>query len=721
MNDIRKLFFKAIIFLLLIIITGVNAYAQKIKIACVGNSITYGAGVANREKNNYPAQLQSMLGNDYEVMNFGVSGRTLLRKGNYPYWKEDAFKKALVSLPDIVFIKLGTNDSKAINRPYYDEFEKDYKDLIDSFRILPSHPRIILLLPIPSFVEDSNSIYDPVIRQQIIPRIQKVAYQTGCELIDLYHPFTDKADLLGDKIHPTSLGATLIARRLYEVVKLKEKKPFNIFSAIKEARPDDPVGREKKLSSFHGFECADFTFNNRQCKIVKPKKAVTGLPWVWRARFWGHEPQTDIALLERGFHVVYCDVAELFGNSEAIQLWNKFYAYMQHCGLAKKPALEGMSRGGVYVYNWALANPGKVACVYADAPVLDLKSWPGGKGKGPGSKGDWETFKKDYGLTEEQAAQFSNNPLDNATKIAKLGFPILHVVGDADEVVPVDENSNPFEEKIKAAGGDIKVIHKPGVKHHPHSLQNPTPIVDFILKATAQKINFAVVPAPGSEYRSGAGWTQGKDWWAQHDNIDSLLGASQSLDILFLGNSITQGIAGHRTYVTHKPGLAVFDSVFANYKWESAGISGDRTQNVLWRIQNGSYKLAKPKVLVITIGVNNFVEDDSPEEIAAGIFAIADYAVKNMPSTKIIVTGPLPTGLQKDTDRRKKYDRIHQLLAKRKTKQYIYLPLTNRFTQPDGNLSTNDYSTDGIHLTPNGYRKWALSLQPTIIKLLKGK
>lgn len=677
---------------------------SKIKIACVGNSITYGAGVVNREKNNYPMQLQNMLGDGYEVMNFGVSGTTLLKKGNSPYWNTDTYKKALQSQPDIVFIKLGTNDSKAVNRPFYDEFESDYVALIQSFRQLERHPRIVLLLPIPSFLEDSTSIYDPVIKEQIIPRIQKVAFETGCEIINLYSLFIDKSDLVPDKIHPSSLGATLIAKRLYEVVKLKEKKSVAVFSKIKE---------EKTMSSFYGFECADFTFNNRNCKIVKPKKAANGLPWIWRARFWGHEPQTDMALLERGFHIVYCDVAELYGNKESVALWNKFYAYMQHCGLAKKVMLEAMSRGGVYAYNWALANPSKVACVYADAPVLDLKSWPGGKGKGPGSKEDWELVKKDYGLTEEQANAFNNSPLDNAEKIAKLGFSMLHVVGDADEVVPVDENTNPFETKIKNAGGNITVIHKAGVGHHPHSLANPTAIVDFILKATRYKTNFAVIPAPGSEYRSGAGWKEGTDWWTQNDDINTLLKNNKKTDIVFIGNSITQGIAGERPSVTYKPGKAAFDKAFAVYSWVSAGISGDRTQHVLWRLQNGTYATAKPKFAVLTIGVNNFA-DDSGEEVAMGIHEILHWMKKNMPNTKIILAGPLPTGLKKDDTYRKKYEIVQSLIKKEGSKQVIYLPLATAFIKENGDLNLDYCSGDGIHLVEKGYEKWAELLKEVI-------
>ncbi len=98
---------------------------------------------------------------------------------------------------------------------------------------------------------------------------------------------------------------------------------------------------------------------------------------------------------------------------------------------------------------------------------------------------EWEAFKRDFSLnTEEEATAFKGNPLDMAEKIAKLKIPLLHVVGDVDDVVPIGENTTPFEKRIRAAGGNITVIHKPLVGHHPHSLPNPQPIVDFIVKAT---------------------------------------------------------------------------------------------------------------------------------------------------------------------------------------------------------------------------------------------
>jgi len=261
-----------------------------------------------------------------------------------------------------------------------------------------------------------------------------------------------------------------------QVVRAQNAANFDIFQAL----PKDHV-----ISSFSGFSCATFTFIGRQAKVVKPVKPAKNFPWIWRARFWGHEPQADSALLARGFHVVYCDVAELYGNAHAIEIWNKFYDFLLSAGLSSKVVLEGFSRGGVYAYNWAIVNPEKVACVYADAPVLDLKSWPGGKGRSPGSKNDWEIFKQDYNLkTEEEVLLFKGSPLDNVEKIVKGGYPMLHVCGDADEVVPMEENTNLFEKRVKELGGKITVIHKPGIGHHPHSLKDPTPIVSFILEAT---------------------------------------------------------------------------------------------------------------------------------------------------------------------------------------------------------------------------------------------
>jgi pimeloyl-ACP methyl ester carboxylesterase len=323
---------------------------------------------------------------------------------------------------------------------------------------------------------------DSLLLANMIPKIREIAYADNLQVIDMHSILLDKEALLPDKLHPNAEAFAITSKRLYDLIVQKKDRDFDIFNQL--------PGIEKQISSFYGFACADFNFTGTDCKIVKPKWSAPGHPFIWRARFWGHEPQADIALLEHGFHLVYCNAAELFGNDEAIARWNNFYALLQKAGLAKKAALEGMSRGGVYVFNWAAVNPSKVACVYVDNPVLDLKSWPGAKGRGPGSPDDWEIFKKDYGYkSEEEAKSFAGSPIDKTAQIAKGKYPILVLCADADEAVPPEENTLPFEKKIKALNGNITVFIKHGFHHHPHSLPNPAPIVDFILKGTGYYIS----------------------------------------------------------------------------------------------------------------------------------------------------------------------------------------------------------------------------------------
>ena len=242
-----------------------------------------------------------------------------------------------------------------------------------------------------------------------------------------------------------------------------------------------------KESQWKGYALNQFSLEGVGCKVVSPKKIAVGKPWIWRARFWGHEPQTDLALLKKGWHVGYCEVGNLFGSPKAVARWDAVYDYLvKEHGFAKKVALEGMSRGGLIIYNWAKANPEKVSCIYGDAPVCDFKSWPGGKGKGKGSAGTWKNCLKAYSLTEKQAMDFKGNPIDGLEVLAKAKVPLFHVIGEADTVVPVAENSDVIEKRYKKLGGSIEVIRKPGIGHHPHSLKDPKPIVDFVLRSSKQ-------------------------------------------------------------------------------------------------------------------------------------------------------------------------------------------------------------------------------------------
>ena len=241
-------------------------------------------------------------------------------------------------------------------------------------------------------------------------------------------------------------------------------------------------------SVWNGFEKLDFKVDGRACLLVVPKTAAPGHPWMWRTEFFGHEPQGDLALLAKGWHVAYMDVQNMYGAPVALDHMDKFYEHLtKEYGLSSKAVPEGFSRGGLFAFNWAARHPDRVACLYGDAPVCDFKSWPGGKGKGKGSPGDWAKCLSVYGLTEAQALEYKLNPVDNLAPLAQAKIAILIVCGDADDVVPMPENARLMEERYKKLGGEIKLIVKPGCGHHPHSLKDPAPIVEFVL---------AHVPAP---------------------------------------------------------------------------------------------------------------------------------------------------------------------------------------------------------------------------------
>jgi pimeloyl-ACP methyl ester carboxylesterase len=237
-----------------------------------------------------------------------------------------------------------------------------------------------------------------------------------------------------------------------------------------------------KHSLWFGFDRVDFEVDGKPVLIVSPKVEAPGRPWAWHGEFFGHKPNPDLALLGRGFHIVYMSVPDMLGSPEAVVHWNALYGELtSRYGFAAKPALVGLSRGGLYCYNWAEANPDKVACIYGDAPVCDFKSWPGGFGTGQRSDRDWQLVLKQYGFhSDDEAKSYRKNPVDNLDGLASAHVPLLHVFGDADEVVPWTENTAIIAERYKALGGSITLIRKPGVHHHPHGLDDSTPIVDFI-------------------------------------------------------------------------------------------------------------------------------------------------------------------------------------------------------------------------------------------------
>ena len=199
------------------------------RIACIGSSTTYGYGLKNRTYNSYPAWLGRWLGTNYDVRNFGVSGTTLLYKGNMPYVKQPAHADALAFKPDILIIFLGGNNSKhpgpgslntnnvVNNWQYKADFVPNYESFIADFRHANPAIRIYICYPTPAF-PGRWGINDNTIHHEIIPRVHQVAADTGVKVIDLYDALAGRKDLFPDTVHPNELGARLVAACVYTAV-----------------------------------------------------------------------------------------------------------------------------------------------------------------------------------------------------------------------------------------------------------------------------------------------------------------------------------------------------------------------------------------------------------------------------------------------------------------------------------------------------------------------
>lgn len=199
--------------ILVLIVLCVAGAADAKRVACVGDSITYGSGIADRAHDSYPAQLERILqeyDTSWEVDNFGVSGATMLHNGDRPYIQESAYSNALASNPDIVIIKLGTNDSKPYNWQYRDEYIPNYVEMIDAFRALPSQPEIWICKPVPAFYVNF-SISPTVIHDEILAMIEEIAALKDTPVFDLYTALEPHGDLFPDGIHPNAEGAGLMA------------------------------------------------------------------------------------------------------------------------------------------------------------------------------------------------------------------------------------------------------------------------------------------------------------------------------------------------------------------------------------------------------------------------------------------------------------------------------------------------------------------------------
>lgn len=193
--------------------------AQAVRVACVGDSITYGARISSRATNCYPAQLGVLLGTNYAVKNFGVNGASLLKHSDMPYWQTKAFAASHTFKPDTVVINLGANDAAVYNWIYKYEFVKDYVELIRSFQTNGT-ATVWICYPAPTY-PGPYDFTEPVVVNEIIPMIDEIARLTGAKIIDLHQPLTGKAKMFPDTVHPNAQGARLMAEAVFAAISAK--------------------------------------------------------------------------------------------------------------------------------------------------------------------------------------------------------------------------------------------------------------------------------------------------------------------------------------------------------------------------------------------------------------------------------------------------------------------------------------------------------------------
>jgi lysophospholipase L1-like esterase len=210
---------KTILSLIALLLFPLLSIAQDpIKVAFVGNSITQGPGREN--PGSFPLQVGKILGDAYQVKNFGIGGRTLLKKGDFPYWNEPQFQEVKDFRPDVVLIKLGTNDSKPQNWAHKGEFVQDYLDLIAEFRDhMPKDGKVYVMLPVP-VTRENFGINPEIMNSEQRLMLFEIIQKSGAEVIDLYTPLQDKPELFPDGVHPTAEGLTIMARVISRCIRL---------------------------------------------------------------------------------------------------------------------------------------------------------------------------------------------------------------------------------------------------------------------------------------------------------------------------------------------------------------------------------------------------------------------------------------------------------------------------------------------------------------------
>ncbi|MDB5123202.1 MAG: Alpha/beta hydrolase family protein [Mucilaginibacter sp.] len=361
-------------------------------------------------------------------------------------------------------------------------------------------------------------------------------------------------------------------------------------------------GQNKPVAdNWKGFEKITFTVDGHPAYYVKPVHALPGNPWVWRSSFPDWHTDMDSILLTKGFYVAYVNVDDQYGSPQSLQVWDKFYYYLTtKVSLAPRVALEAVSRGALYAYGWAKRNPDKVTCIYAETPVCDIKSWPGGKEKGIGDAALWNQLKVAYHFTEGQAMAYNDNPIDNLEGLASFRVPILHVIGLNDKLVPAVENTYLFAQRYIAAGGPMSIypitIGPQELQGHHFPIDRPDYYAAFILNNS-----FPLKKTlPYGNYYEKAGGLK---------NFYRVITTEKKATVTFLGGSITYN-PGWRQKICR-----YLEERFPDVKFHfiAAGIPSLGSLPHAFRLQHDVLDSGKTDLLFVEAAVNDRGTDSTTQ------------------------------------------------------------------------------------------------------------
>ena len=442
---------------------------------------------------------------------------------------------------------------------------------------------------------------------------------------------------------------------------------------------------EKSL--WEGCDRYDFKVEGRDALVVIPQEAAPGRPWIWRPAFFGAFPSVDKALLKEGWHLAYYDVTHLYGSPRAVRLAKSFFEYVTKTfELPEKATVEGFSRGGYFAFAWADAYPETVSSIYVDAPVCDITSWPGRR-----QPEFWQGFLEEWGEKDEDVdSDFRGNALNHIPRIAEAGIPIISVCGGADEGVPYDENMHKVRDAYQEMGGVVEVIVKPDCGHHPHSLEDPTPVVEFL-----RNHNDAYSSGQVINIRGGL------------DNSLEAMTVKKEATVAFLGGSITE-MTGWKEMVKDNLAWRFPDTEF---KFIDAGIASLGSTPHAFRFEEDVLSQGIPDLLFVEAAVNDHTNFFGPREQVLGMEGIVRHALKVNPYMDIIFlhfiydpfiplleSGEIPDVIMN-----------HERVA-----NYYHLPSIDLACEVSARMQAGEFDWNkfgGTHPAPFGHRIYANAIE----------